>query len=635
MSLLCFWFFLVGWVFASPSPTLVWESKTVAPQRWQGKQIEGLLVFGINQGAVSGAVPLYLEARSIDGKPHTLRIECEQSNQVVLRARYTVTGTERQSWSMIVPIQSEEGYGGVSCDLHQQENYLTNFYRALSRIDYNEVEPVLFIDSEQSAIFHPEWMIATTNHRKEGVFTQVREINWLPTKSLGYMGTRTVVWFSNERRLSSLQESALFEWVIQGGHLIVVGEPTFDDPTLWNAYIDQRFSILTPELWSKEIDLMQREWEALDATWSNLEREQFQQVAQLEFTQQDTVASYQAGRGRLSMVADPISVQTTYTLLEMPQANQTGFFATFQSLSGPNVDSTVNTVKSRQENPFFNDYKFPMFIKDLELFTLVPISLLIVLLVGFTILVGPVNLLWKGNRLNWVWRAPFIALLCTLVVLAVNWANTRGDRGQSVSFMTWDARTNDLWARQERIYFANRSGLETVEVTSTSQHLPLRPTEENLAWLSITEDGAQWERFSKKRQVHPVWSWHHLTQRRGIRIENGTVYNDLEATIDRLVYRDKDGQYWQTSTSVAGNQSAALTPTSLNEIGNLHLWSSHPQWLWHIARTEAWGSLPLHTALMVFTEPVVWDDLTATNGQFDNIDAAISDVHTVLYGVLP
>jgi len=163
----------------------------------------------------------------------------------------------------------------------------------------------------------------------------------------------------------------------------------------------------------------------------------------------------------------------------------------------------------------------------------------------------------------------------------------------------------------------------------------LRPTEENMAWLSITDQGAQWERFSKMRQVQPVWSWHHLTQRRGIRIEIDTVYNDLDTTIDRLVYRDKDGKYWQTSTSVAGNQSATLTPTSLTEIGNLQVWSSHPQWLSHTARTEAWDSLPLHTALMVFTEPVVWDDLTATDGQFDNIDAAISDVHTVLYGVLP
>ena len=101
----------------------------------------------------------------------------------------------------------------------------------------------LFIDSSQSRERFPEWMIATELHRMDGDLIHVTETRWLPSDVVAYMGVRTVVWFANERPLSSLQETTLRDWVHFGGHLIVVGTPNFRNRSDWKALIDDRFNL--------------------------------------------------------------------------------------------------------------------------------------------------------------------------------------------------------------------------------------------------------------------------------------------------------------------------------------------------------------------------------------------------------
>ena len=81
----------------------------------------------------------------------------------------------------------------------------------------------------------------------------------------------------------------------------------------------------------------------------------------------------------------------------------------------------------------------------------------------------------KGSRLNWIWRTPLIAAVCTLVVLLINWQLMTTERGQSVEFAIWDARSNDLLVRKERLYFVNSSDLETESVAAHTRLLPIRP----------------------------------------------------------------------------------------------------------------------------------------------------------------
>ena len=48
-----------------------------------------------------------------------------------------------------------------------------------------------------------------------------------------------------------------------------------------------------------------------------------------------------------------------------------------------------------------------------------------------------------------------------------------------------------------------------------------------------------------------------------------------------------------------------------------------------------WNNMAKRTILFVLNEKIVWDGLESTKGNFDRVDGAISDVHTIVYGVLP
>ena len=48
-----------------------------------------------------------------------------------------------------------------------------------------------------------------------------------------------------------------------------------------------------------------------------------------------------------------------------------------------------------------------------------------------------------------------------------------------------------------------------------------------------------------------------------------------------------------------------------------------------------WDDMPRNTVLFVLKDKVIWDGLESSNGNFDKVDVAISDVHTIVYGVLP
>ena len=153
----------------------------------------------------------------------------------------------------------------------------------------------------------------------------------------------------------------------------------------------------------------------------------------------------------------------------------------------------------------------------------------------------------------------------------------------------------------------------------------------HLAVLKENNDGSTWEDLSKMRQIHPILSWHKLPQRRGVRVENDTVYNDLDVPLEQVSFRDLNGTYWVSDTVPAGG-SQPLTEAPKDP----RMFDFFPDvWKRHEMISMHWDDMPRNTVLFVLKDKVIWDGLESSNGNFDKVDATISDVHTIVYGVLP
>ena len=109
------------------------------------------------------------------------------------------------------------------------------------------------------------------------------------------------------------------------------------------------------------------------------------------------------------------------------------------------------------------------------------------------------------------------------------------------------------------------------------------------------------------------------------------VYNDLDVPLEQVSFRDLNGDYWVSEAVTAGG-SQSLTQASKDP----QQFEFFPDvWKRHDMISMHWDDMPLNTVLFVLKDKVIWDGLESSNGNFDKVDAAISDVHTIVYGVLP
>ena len=626
MTLLWVWLWCLT---AMGAPSLVWQEYTAEPERWQNRETSGLIVLPFIQSSIAqGPTPFVWEVQSMNGKPQRVSIACSVRDHVLYQTEVVVETSTKGS--AVIPLQGVSTYDNLTCTVKDtQKRVLTTLMTlSVSSAGY-AINPTLFIDSGPSREYFPEWMIATELERQEGVFVQVPETKWLPTDFTAYMGMQSVVWFPTERKLSPTQESALVKWVRFGGHLIVAGDPNFQTSKTWSALLEERFNFdaLGEDLFS--MGSVKTGMRALKTEYSIDQMKQFQSLVGFEYDGVSDTTAYRVGRGRVSLVTTSISVQEAFALITHTESNQTGFFSNF--LFEPSTNQVRMTDAS--PHPFFNDseYNLKQFFKSLDIFELVPESIITLLIAVFAILIGPVNLSLRGRRIHLIWRTPLLAMLCTVIVLMVNWAYTTSARGYSFEFATWDANSNDLMVRKERVYFANSNRLETLPLQANTRLLPIRPEQENAATLSETSSGSEWVNISKLRQVQSVLSWHTIQQRRGIRVENGTVYNDLDVSIRKLMHRDEAGNYW-VSPELSAGSSAQLVKASTG----FNLQNFFPDlWVKNGMVSAYWTNMPNNTVVFLMEDKVTWDGLEASNGDFDLIDGAISDFHTVVYGVLP
>ncbi len=632
------WIWLFLCMLAQGSPTLIWQSHTATPQSWSKLGTKGMFVFPLlhsrDRSMQISPFPMHWEVESTDGKEHTLFIQCLMAGQEIYVATVTVPATGKRVQSdLSLPIQTDDNYGtSLDCEVKDEMKSLANEY--ISSFDYGSslfASMTLMLDTEMARQRHAEWMIATTNHQDQGLLLQIEESKWLPRSPMGYLSVRTVVWFADERPLEASQEQALFDWVQQGGHVIVVSSQGFSKQSLWSPWLEDRFSytVIGEKVFHTELT---SGWNGLSAEWTDLTRERYAQAARLEASGSTDVEAYRVGRGRVSLVPNRISAQEAFWLLQDPKANQTGYFQLFgtKAVQGGVEDTVVDSTN----HPFFRSRIFESLQADLDLFTLLSNGSLLLLLGVFTILIGPVNMLWKGKRLHWIWRTPFIATFCVLIVFVVNWTVSRGARGASLEFAIWDARSETLALQKQRVYFVGKSDFEELPVLANAHFYPTTPTSQFPATLTDENGTKWWTGVGKLREVYGAWSWHTLTQRRAIRVDNGVLHNDLDSPIQSVLYRDDDGRYWGTSLVESG-ASATLSPVPDMSRFTLDKW--YPDtWKRRPTRTVSWEGLARRTVLFVVEEqPVGWDGAKGAKGELDGLDAAISTPHTIVYGVLP
>ena len=618
------------WMMAFAAPTMVWEIKSATPSSWKNNKTKGYIVLPlVNEYCEVGPTPLYWEVSSQNGKEHSMSIECSVSGDRIYTSDFTVEASGTVSMSAVVPLQDSNDYSSITCNiLDEKRTQVQSTQVTLQVQQISSVSKMIFLDTERTQQTHPEWMIATTQHRQEEMSIHVNETKWLPQQFMGYLGVKTVVWFESERPLENAQEIALLEWVQQGGHVVVVNSPAFQQKSIWSSWLEPRFSFqelnkaLVHPTYTTEI------WSDVTFGWSS-KRTQYEEVATIRRQGNSSVKAYSVGRGRVSIVEQRMSVEEAFLLLEDPHANQTGFYSTFEedTIYGGDI------AKSQNQHPFFNGLRLSNMIDTLQLFSLVPSWVLKVVLLCFVILIGPLNMFWKGSRLNWVWRTPLIALLCTIIVLCLNGYLNSDGRGLSTEFAIWDARSNDLFLRKERLYFVSNSSLETQTVQSHSQHLPMNPDSSQYGTLYNKNGVQRWTNFAKLRDVQALLSWHHVSQRRGIRVENEIVYNDLDKPVFNVLYRDNDGMYWRAQSVLEGNSETLIEDSEFTTL-DLGRWM-HEDWRSQNARTLSWKNLPKHTVFFEIKDAVVWDAVEASDGKFDEVDGVTSSVYTLVYGVLP
>ena len=629
------------WLMAFASPTLIWEGKSAESAAWKNTKTKGYIVLPlVNEYSEQGPTQLYWEVSSVDGKEHSLQIDCFSMGSLIYQNKFTVAKGATVTQSAVLPLQGLEDYNSMVCNiLNEKMTQLQSTNVMYKEQNLSSVSKVIFLGTERTQQTHPEWMIATIQHRRDSMVTDVNETKWLPQKFTGYFGIKTVVWFESERSLSNVQEQAALEWVQQGGHLVVVNSPAFQNKTIWSPWLESRFSFqeLNEAFVNTEYsDLL---WNDISVEWSRSTRTQYESVATINssFSEASTLKAYRVGRGRISIVDQRISAEMAFQILEDPFANQTGFYSTFTRRE--NDVESFDVVQEQTQHPFFHSYKLSTWIEELQLFNLVPAWVLRLVLWSFVILIGPVNMFWKGSRLNWVWRTPLIALFCTIVVLGLNrYLNSEG-RGLSNEFVMLDARSDDLFVRKERLYFIGKSALESEKVQAHSQHLPMNPGNE-VGYATLNNDAGvlEWSNFAKLRNVQALLSWHQVTQRRGLRIEEGVAYNDLDQSVFDVLYRDKEGVYWKADTIAKGKSNALTEDLGFTRL-NLDKWS-FPEYNYQNmngepVRTLSWSHLPKHTALFVLKKSPTWDAMDASDGHFDKVDGVVSNVHTLVYEVLP
>ena len=592
------------------------------------------------------ATPLHLSASNPSSASHDLEMSCKWDGQDVLSVQQSLEPGQTIEEEWIIPVV-KCNYCRFECNVfvdgkrnNDSLSVWTESWQASSSLSIL-TSPTVFLGNRVSFQQYPEWYLPIEREIDRENVLLVSDSNILPSHGAGYLNAGRVVWFAESMSLSEEQQQALKDWVVLGGHLIIVGDDSMVQSPMWSAWIKPVFARNAPNNPKRELTKAQNDLYQSDV--SDI-------IQQIEQRANDaSVRTWHTGLGSLTMVPDTITPKTVLSLIMSDFYEQNGiYFTTLRSRQTLEVPSTDNIPDSSSNGNFEND-ELPTgttisqltnvddvllqtdnqqrWLKD-EQFQLLSPKVIVGLSFLLFVLLGPVNMLMRGSRLNLLWRTPFLGVVGLFLVLGVEGILNRANvLGEAFDMVVLDQRSNRLLALKRRLVLPTKSYSSTLSFAPHTQIIPQRITsDEQLASKTVTSDkGTVLKNGILYRNIQGQYVWNQATQRRGLRFENGSVQNDLEVSIDRVIMRDSSGQYWAVRDVPKGASVTLKTATRDALYFNEPLWRENILW---------WQDIPKGTYLFVTSDRVAWDFMQTGYDDVDPIDEEISERKTLVYGVL-
>lgn len=593
------------------------------------------------------ATPLHLSASNPSGAPHDLEMSCKWDGQDVLSVQQSLEPGQTMEEEWVIPVV-KCNYCRFECDVfvdgklsNDSLNVWTDSWKRSSSLSLL-TSPTVFLGNRVSFQQYPEWYLPIERGIDRENVILVSESTILPSQGAGYLNAGRVVWFAKSMDLSEEQQQALKDWVVLGGHLIIVGDDSMEQSPMWSDWTKPVFARNAPINPKRELK------KAQDDLYQSDVSDIIQQIEQR--ANDASVRTWHTGLGSLTMVSDTITPKTVLSLVISDFYEQNGiYFTTLRSRPQAELMGSEDLLDSSLNGDFEND-ELPSgttlsqltnvddvllqtdnqkrWLKD-EQFQLLSPKVIVGLSFVLFVLLGPVNMLMRGSRLNLLWRTPFFGVVGLLLVLGVEAILNRANvLGEAFDMVVLDQRSNRLLALKRRLVLPTKSYSSTLPFAPHTQIIPQRVTsDEQLASSIVTSDkGTVLKNGILYRNIQGQYVWNQATQRRGLRFENGTVQNDLDVSIDRVVMRDGSGQYWAVRDVPKGASATLKTATRDALYFKEPLWRENILW---------WQDIPKGTYLFVTSERVEWDFMQTDYDDVDPLDEEISDRKTLVYGVLP
>ena len=603
-----------------------------------------------------GSTPLHLSAHNPDSSPHELELSCQWDGQEVLSYLESLEPNQTIEQEWVIPAV-ECSYCRLECDVFIDDKRQSTSMDVWSEPWQNNASgfilssPIVFLGDRSSFQQYPEWYLPIDRIIEKDKVMLVPDPIVLPNHGAGYLSAGRVVWFTESIELSKSQQEALKDWVVLGGHLIIVGDDSMAQTPTWSDWTKPAFAYNAPSLYpassrrSKEVKGVQ------DTLYQG---DVLNIIQQIEMRSDDaSVRTWHTGLGNLTMVPGTISPREVASLVLSEFYEQNGiYFTSGRSEQGFDlVDSeSTNVSLDKSEASAFQNDEMPTFsgsfqmsntndvllqtgdqkrwLKD-EQFQLLSPSVIVGLSFVLCVLLGPVNMLMRGSRLNLLWRTPFLGTIALLLVLGVESILNRANvLGQGFDMVVLDQRSNQLLALKRRLVLPTKSYPSMLAFTPHTKILPQRiVSKDQVASKIITsEEGTALRDGILHRNIQGQLIWNQATQRRGLRFENGAVQNDLDVSIDRVIMRDGTGQYWAVRDVAKGASATLKTATRDALYFKEPLWRENILW---------WEDIPKGTYLFVTSDRVEWDFMQDDYDKVDPIDEEIANRKTLVYGVLP
>ena len=545
-------------------------------------------------------LPLIMNWENQSNLEQNIEIHCQQ-NQEIFFQKLRLAPKEIKHVEWVLPLQPNEYK--ITCKFLKENLLWDSFSHSLS----HEFDPlrwasVLLLATQDIEEFYPEWHAALELPLEVHYNQMIEDPKWVANNYAAFMGFRNIIWFQDQISLSQKQQNALMDWVLLGGHLVVVNhKANLEQDVLWKDWTETRFKI-PPQ---KQDGTILQAWDNSIADYTSYQIKNLQKNAVLKNSvlKEDT---FQVGQGFISLVNESISIQNAFLLLYNRKLNQMSHLSLVQS------------------NSIFDEILVSDLKQNWSELQTVSHTVIVVLSLIFFVLLGPVNLWFRKNssEISFLLRTPILAFGCVLLVMVVDKiSNIHNIRGTSVQIGVLDQRNQTWWSTQQRLYLL-RNFID-VNIENDSFILP-RPIYSQYNWspsIHVEDDFPEYIRFVTPKKIQVDIGWHKRIERIGLQFSKGQVQNNFDFPIDQLVYRDAQGQLWR-ATNIQADENHVLIQN--DESFNVISWGVSEL---NVQLPTSWENVPNNTYIFKSSRC----DLTG----FDTVEKAMKNKGCLVYGVLP